>query len=477
MIVVTGIDMRFFLVLCTRSAEGFINGLAAVTQDALELSSSDIFILCVVYDAKGGGSNKGKAIDSSNSAGPKARLLQSRLTKFDSVRLDQVQNSNSMTHAWKGGKDGMTRAKLRSIFDQNDLDGSGFLEREEVLSAIVVSGIITSKVKTFSPIFSMFEVPLLDSLHLASIYAQETLDNLINTIDQNGDGRIDFNEFVAVFDNLASDEEGNQEAYYRKRAKTMTVIGRAKAGVTMKSVNLSKLFSRHGGGGHAKAASCTIRLNDEKDAGVVIQELVDELIATSLTKQLTVGDFMTSPVLSAKPHMTERQVEDLFTRYDIRALPVVDDKNNVIGLVTYKEVAAAKQRLWNKEQRQRHSDKGIADEEVEGEKKKAAGSVLKGWMKQHVQTVEASMTMAQVESILIENDIGCIPVVATGTMQLVGLVTRTDLLRQHRYYPSLHYHNKGFSDSSKRCLHNYYAYFHDLLTPMLLCCILLYFEI
>jgi hypothetical protein len=27
------------------------------------------------------------------------------------------------------------------------------------------------------------------------------------------------------------------------------------------------------------------------------------------------------------------------------------------------------------------------------------------------------------------------------------MVTRTDLLRQHRYYASLHYNNKGFSDS------------------------------
>ena len=43
--------------------------------------------------------------------------------------------------------------------------------------------------------------------------------------------------------------------------------------------------------------------------------------------------------------------------------------------------------------------------------------------------------------------VGCIPVVEDGTKKLVGMVTRTDLLRQHRYYPSLHYHNKGFSDS------------------------------
>lgn len=43
--------------------------------------------------------------------------------------------------------------------------------------------------------------------------------------------------------------------------------------------------------------------------------------------------------------------------------------------------------------------------------------------------------------------VGCIPVVADNTKHLIGMVTRTDLLRQHRYYQSLHYHNKGFSDS------------------------------
>jgi len=171
--------------------------------------------------------------------------------------------------------------------------------------------------------------------------------------------------------------------------------------------------------------------------------------------------------LSAKPTMTEKQVEDLFVRYDVRALPVVDDNNDVIGLVTYKEVAAAKQRLWNKEQKRMRQELKAAAAENSGKKKKEnkrkessddsnekkkdrkLGSALKGWMKQHVQTVDAGLTMAEVEAILLENDVGCIPVVADGTTQLVGMVTRTDLLRQHRYYPSLHYHNPGFSDSSK----------------------------
>lgn len=51
--------------------------------------------------------------------------------------------------------------------------------------------------------------------------------------------------------------------------------------------------------------------------------------------------------------------------------------------------------------------------------------------------------MAEVERILLENDVGCIPVVQDGAQKLVGMVTQTDLLRQHRYYSS---HNKGFSN-------------------------------
>ena len=133
----------------------------------------------------------------------------------------------------------------------------------------------------------------------------------------------------------------------------MIIIERCKAGVTLKSINLNNLFQQFGGGGHAKAASATKWLEDEGEAGLILQNLVSEMIETSLLEQPTVGDFMTAPVLSAKLDMTESQVEDLFIRYDVRALPVVDNNNDVGRLVTYKdkEVAAAKQRLWNKKQK------------------------------------------------------------------------------------------------------------------------------
>lgn len=228
---------------------------------------------------------------------------------------------------------------------------------------------------------------------------------MIQEIDEDGDGRIDFDEFV-VFASEAEKMQKAQDTLTGHRASTMIIIGRVKTGVNVRSVSLNKLFQQFGGGGHSKAASATVRLEDEGEAGKILQRVVDELIQTSLLEQATVGDFMTAPVLSAKPSMTAKQVEGLFSRYDVRALPVVDDDDNVIGLVTYKEVAAAKQRLWNKEQKRlKRTAVSDARNEYDGQKNlKKNSSALKGWMKQHVRVVEASMKMAEVEAVLLDND-------------------------------------------------------------------------
>lgn len=438
------------------SDAGFINGLAAVTQDALDLSSSDVYLLALVYDQKSNPNKlkmkkKKKSKDSqnknenantvgSNSNGNSNSNMSNGNIQSLMESLDRVVETTSstdreqMTQAWRGGKDAQRRNRLRLAFNRKDTDGSGFLERNEISAALSSSGIIASR---------------------------STIDMVFEYMDSDGNGRIDLEEFVSFAQHCERQQkELDQKA--GKTSSTMTIIGRVKAGVNVKSVNLNTLLQQFGGGGHPKASSASVRLTDELQAEVVLQELVDELISTSLLKQPPVGDFMTAPVLSASPSMTEKQVEYLFNRYDVRALPVVDDDNNVIGLVTYKEVAAAKQRLFNKEQKRarreaklraeaeaRGEEYSSGEEDDESEKMKARklGSALKGWMLQHVAVVEASKTMNDVESILLDNDVGCIPVVADGTMQLVGMVTRTDLLRQHRYYASLHYNNKAFSDS------------------------------
>ncbi len=423
------------------SADGFIPGLATVTKDALDLSSSDVFLLAVCYEAtrgaKGGGSRKGKQNGQDTNKLQKAqrktvKALAGRDPELSSnvpqllPGVDVGSASNMInSESWKGGERAFTRQRLAATFAFYDTDRSGYLETDEIRQALQSAQFVIS---------------------------EENFNSLIASIDTDGDGKIDFEEFVNFYtdmeerrkwDSIRAEMEGRLPG----TPSTMTIIGRVKAGVNVRNVNLNRLFQQFNGGGHPKAASATAKLENESEAEAVLQGLVDELIETSLDQQLRVGDFMQSPVLSAKPTMTEKQIEDLFVRYDVRALPVVDDNNEVIGLVSYKEVSAAKMRLINKqEKRLRQIEKAIADGRKLPEDRPLE-SAVKGWMKQKVQLAEASMTMAEVEQLLLETDVGYVPVVAEGTTQLVGMVTRTDLLRQHRYYSSLHYHNKGFSNS------------------------------
>lgn len=426
------------------SADGFINGLAAVAQDALDLTGSDVILLSLVYDAKSSHRKQKQLLNSVASPISKSITSVGSGTHLNQQHHQQLQQKSNKfdTESWKGGEEALKKRRLKASFDKKDTDYSGTLDRNEIIAALAASGVIASN---------------------------DSVDSVMSIMDKDGDGTVDFEEFCA-FASLVEQEQNWRDRKTGKRPSTMIIIGRVKAGISLKHVNLNRLFKQYGGGGHPKAASATLRLEDESEAHTILQLIVDEMIETSLLEQQTVGDFMTAPVLSAKPDMTEKQVEDLFTRFDVRALPVVNEQNHVIGLVTYKEVAAAKQRLWNKEQKRlrhaadtKHKPKEIRNnnnnnnnstittEEHQLQQKKInerkLGSALKGWMKQHIKIVEASRTMAEVEAMLLENDVGCIPVVADGTQQLVGMVTRTDLLRQHRYYPSLVYENKGFSDS------------------------------
>jgi nanoRNase/pAp phosphatase (c-di-AMP/oligoRNAs hydrolase) len=242
------------------SADGFIGGLAAVTHDALELSSSDVFLLGLVYEAKSGGrsrSRKGKG------------LLTSRLLTKDKSEASPgaiqsgvaLVNEIMHTEAWQGGEEALRRRRLRTAFDRKDTDGSGYLGESDIAAAAASSGIIASG---------------------------DSVTTLMETMDTDGNGKIDFEEFVV----FATDAEKHQEEENKRmgrRSTTMIIIGRVKAGVSTKTVKLNKMLERFGGGGHVKAASATVRLNKEEEAEGIMQDLVDELIETSLQEQVSVS--------------------------------------------------------------------------------------------------------------------------------------------------------------------------------------------
>lgn len=168
------------------SADGFIPGLASVTKDALDLSSSDVFLLAVCYEAtrgaKGGGSGensggggkaKVKSSASMKSAGAilskdaNDRLQQAKrktvkalsrrdtdLGATEAPRLlpgiggDQSTGSNMInSDMWKGGEIAFQRQRLAATFAFYDTNRSGFLDNEEILQALAAAGYLISPVR------------------------------------------------------------------------------------------------------------------------------------------------------------------------------------------------------------------------------------------------------------------------------------------------------------------------------------------
>ena len=166
------------------SADGFIPGLATVTKDALDLSSSDIFLLAVCYEAKrsskgGGGGGRGKSKGNNSNAkkgGGGAKKLNKdadnglQKAKRKTVKAlagpgsDQgmikevpqllpsigggLSAGSAMinTDSWKGGEMAFQRQRLAATFAFYDTDRSGFLEKDEIAQALTAAGFLISKV-------------------------------------------------------------------------------------------------------------------------------------------------------------------------------------------------------------------------------------------------------------------------------------------------------------------------------------------
>lgn len=180
-----------------RSADGFIPGLASVTKDALDLSSSDVFLLAVCYEAtrgakgggngesSGGGKVKGKNSTSTKSVGgtilskdANERLQQAKrktvkalsrrdteMSVTDAPRLlpgmggDLSAGSNMInSDRWKGGEVAFQRQRLAATFAFYDTNRSGFLDKDEILQALAAAGYLISPVSELNLMSLFFQI-------------------------------------------------------------------------------------------------------------------------------------------------------------------------------------------------------------------------------------------------------------------------------------------------------------------------------
>jgi len=187
----------------------------------------------------------------------------------------------------------------------------------------------------------------------------------------------------------ASSERENQQL------SRLNIIGRSRIDGT----NLQELFQPLGGGGHSQAAAVNLR---GVNPPVILEQLINQL-KDQIPQPLTARELMSSPVRTIRPQTTIREAQRILLRYGHSGLSVVDEQDQLVGIISRRDLDLAL-----------HHGFGHAP--------------VKGYMTRNVKTITPQTSLDQIESLMVTYDIGRLPILDNG--QLVGIVTRTDVLRQ-----------------------------------------------
>lgn len=178
----------------------------------------------------------------------------------------------------------------------------------------------------------------------------------------------------------------------------MSVIGRSRIAGT----DLNQLFKPWGGGGHSKAAALNLREGNYTE--ILAQLLADFQAQIPLAP--TARELMSSPVRTILPETTIAEAQRILLRYGHSGLSVMDEAGQLIGVISRRDLDIA-------------FHHGFSHAKV------------KGYMTTNLHTIAPETTLPEIEELMVTYDIGRLPVLEQG--KLVGIVTRTDVLRQlHR---------------------------------------------
>lgn len=140
-----------------------------------------------------------------------------------------------------------------------------------------------------------------------------------------------------------------------------------------------------------------------------------------LGPKLLVRDVMTVDVTCVAPETSLAEVADLMIRRRLRALPVVNDRRDVMGMITDRQVMEHFLRRMG----------GAEDADDSGAGADAAGAegvTVRDTMLRSVLCVKEEESLRDVAALMINKDVERYPVCAEGV--LVGFLTRGDIIRK-----------------------------------------------
>ena len=182
--------------------------------------------------------------------------------------------------------------------------------------------------------------------------------------------------------------------------------GRTGAAWLLKSLSMAKDVKDTPGRAHCRLSGAMARRQLHGHPVHAWQPVAADEFAGDKRHIMTVGQFMVTDLFTVQ----ESDVIDLVTNMmhwrHIRHIPVEDDHNRLVGIVSYRDII----RHFSKA-RDREAERAVAVSEI---------------MKRDPVTCDPSTTTVELIRLMSERQVACVPVVDDG--RLVGIVTEHDLM-------------------------------------------------
>lgn len=150
---------------------------------------------------------------------------------------------------------------------------------------------------------------------------------------------------------------------------------------------------------------------------------------------LTAKDIMTKDVITVRPESTVEELARLLMEHKISGVPVLDDKNKIIGIVTENDLIR-KNKRFHIPTIIRLFDAYIllGSSKAEEEIKKMAATTVDEICTKNVVSIKEETSLEDIATIMAEQHIHLLPVLSGSTV--VGIVGKADMVRAMTYEAS-----------------------------------------
>lgn len=150
---------------------------------------------------------------------------------------------------------------------------------------------------------------------------------------------------------------------------------------------------------------------------------------------LTAKDIMTKDVITVRPESTVEELARLLMEHKISGVPVLDDKNKIIGIVTENDLIR-KNKRFHIPTIIRLFDAYIllGSSKAEEEIKKMAATTVDEICTRKVVSIKEETSLEDIATIMAEQHIHLLPVLSGSTV--VGIVGKADMVRAITYEAS-----------------------------------------